>query len=538
MSSSIEYTKKPLEQFWTGPHESVFFKEDEMISCLRNIDQPFFLVKKNGVIGATNQGKITDNPSDNCLEALPHANALPIELLGDDNFKKQHNTNSAYCVGSMANGISSEQLVIALGKEGLLSSFGAGGLVPERIEKAIKTIQTALPSGPYAFNLIHSPSEPALERGAVDLYLKYGVKTIEASAFLDLTPFVVYYRVSGLSSDGKGGIEIGNRIIAKVSRSEVATHFLNPAPEKMLKKLIDQGLISQEQAHLASSVPMADDITVEADSGGHTDNRPLVSLLPSIISLRNKIQKEYNFNNEVRIGAAGGIGTPEALLAAFIMGAAYVVTGSVCQSCLESGTSDHVRKVLSTVGMADVTMAPASDMFEMGVKLQGLKRGTLFPMRAQKLYDLYKAYNTIDEIPENERLKIEKQIFQKPLDQIWQETVEFFKVRDPEQIDKANNNPKRKMALIFRWYLGLSSHWANQGVKGREMDYQIWCGPAMGAFNDWVRGTCLEPPENRKVVDVSNNLLLGASYLYRLQSLRFQGVIFPAHFSQFIPELK
>ena len=27
-------------------------------------------------------------------------------------------------------------------------------------------------------------------------------------------------------------------------------------------------------------------------------------------------------------------------------------------------------------------MAPAADMFEMGVKLQVLKRGTMFPMRA------------------------------------------------------------------------------------------------------------------------------------------------------------
>ena len=37
-------------------------------------------------------------------------------------------------------------------------------------------------------------------------------------------------------------------------------------------------------------------------------------------------------------------------------------------------------------------MAPAADMFEMGVKLQVLKRGTMFPMRAQKLYELYRAH--------------------------------------------------------------------------------------------------------------------------------------------------
>jgi hypothetical protein len=36
--------------------------------------------------------------------------------------------------------------------------------------------------------------------------------------------------------------------------------------------------------------------------------------------------------------------------------------------------------------------------------------------------------------------------------------------------------------------LGLSSFWANTGVEGRELDYQIWAGPAIGSFNDWAAG--------------------------------------------------
>ena len=43
--------------------------------------------------------------------------------------------------------------------------------------------------------------------------------------------------------------------------------------------------------------------------------------------------------------------------------------------------------------------APASDMFEMGVELQVLKRGSMFGPRAKKLYDYYKTYKSIDEIP-------------------------------------------------------------------------------------------------------------------------------------------
>jgi trans-AT polyketide synthase, acyltransferase and oxidoreductase domains len=39
------------------------------------------------------------------------------------------------------------------------------------------------------------------------------------------------------------------------------------------------------------------------------------------------------------IGLAGGMGTPFAVAAAFVMGADYVLTGSVNQACVEAGTS-------------------------------------------------------------------------------------------------------------------------------------------------------------------------------------------------------
>jgi len=57
------------------------------------------------------------------------------------------------------------------------------------------------------------------------------------------------------------------------------------------------------------------------------------------------------------------------------------------------------------------------------------------------------------------------------------------------------------------------------------MDYQIWCGPAMGAFNQWVRGSFLEPMENRRVVDIAKQILIGAAYQARVRSLVNQGVV-------------
>jgi hypothetical protein len=46
----------------------------------------------------------------------------------------------------------------------------------------------------------------------------------------------------------------------------------------------------------------------------------------------------------------------------------------------------------------------------------------------------------------------------------------------------------------------------------------------MGAFNEWVKGSFLEEPANRKVVTVAMNILYGAAVMNRLHSLANQGV--------------
>jgi hypothetical protein len=91
------------------------------------------------------------------------------------------------------------------------------------------------------------------------------------------------------------------------------------------------------------------------------------------------------------------------------------------------------------------------------------------------------------------------------------------------------------MALLFRWYLGSSSRWANTGDPKRTLDYQIWCGPAMGAFNGWVKGSFLEEPEERSVVTVALNILHGAALLTRINALRSQGLQTPRAWSEYFP---
>lgn len=535
-SDSPDSIREPLSN--PGQHSTIATDPGEMKSLLRQVERPLWYISDGKTSGLTpippyeNNGHFGGN-NWRLIAALP---AVPLDSLGSPEFNRRYGLSAAYYAGAMANGISSEQVLIALGQAGLMGSFGAAGLPRDRLESAIRNIQTALGDRPYAFNLINSPNEPALEARAADLYVQHGVRVTEASAYLDMTFPLVYYRAAGLSQSPDGRIVIGNRVIAKLSRREVARRFMDPAPEDILAQLVADGRITETQANLARQVPMADDITVEADSGGHTDNRPLVCLLPSLLALRDEVQSARRYPQTIGIGAAGGISTPSAALAALMMGADYIVTGSINQASVESGASVHTRSLLAQADMADVIMAPSADMFEMGVKVQLLKRGTLFPMRAQKLYEIYTRYDSIDDIPATEREKLENQIFRRDLNAVWEDTVRFFRERDPSQIDRAERDPKQKMALVFRWYLGLSSRWSVNGEKGREMDYQIWCGPAMGAFNDWVRGSYLEQIENRRAADMALHLLTGAAYLYRVQLLRMQGIRLPAGVETYLPE--
>ena len=84
-----------------------------------------------------------------------------------------------------------------------------------------------------------------------------------------------------------------NRIIAKISREELAEKFFSPPPEALLRQLVDERALTAEQAELATRIPMAQELTAEADSGGHTDNRPALALFPTIASLAERMQRKF-----------------------------------------------------------------------------------------------------------------------------------------------------------------------------------------------------------------------------------------------------
>jgi PfaD family protein len=251
--------------------------------------------------------------------------------------------------------------------------------------------------------------------------------------------------------------------------------------------------------------------------------------------VRDELAERYNYARPIRVGAAGGLGTPGALAAAFALGAAYVLTGSVNQACVEAGLSPRAKELLCRADVPDVIMAPAADMFELGVKVQVLKRGTLFGPRAAKLYEAYQAHPSLEAIPTELRGRLERDVLHATFDEVWEDTRAFWQRRDPGEVARAEREPRHRMALVFRWYLGKASKWAIDGEPSRVSDYQVWCGPAMGAFNRWAGGSFLAEPSRRTAAQVALNLLEGAAVLTRAQQLRSYGVPVPAAAFAFRP---
>jgi PfaD family protein len=534
----VNHTELTPVGHWRPGSLPPVFESAELERLLTQIRQPVNVVRDlaRSRIGLASGGAVTTTAASGDFPLLATLPAIYPEWLGDRSFCEVHGVRFPYVAGEMANGITTTRMCIAMAEAGMVGFFGAGGLGYPRVEEAVNELVSRLGRrAPWGVNLIHSPNEAELENRVADLLIRKDVPIISASAFMGLTPAIVRCAAAGLHLDAQGRIVRKHRIFAKISRREVAIRFMSPAPADMLNALVAQNLLSRAEADLAAKIPVAEDITVEADSGGHTDNQLLVALFPTIMALRDELVVQHGYDRPIRVGAAGGLGTPGSLAAAFSMGAAYVVTGSVNQAAVEAGLSDAGKAMLAEADVADVIMAPAADMFELGVNVQVLKRGTMFGVRSAKLYEAWHSNASLEAIPAELKLKLERDILHATFDEIWAETKGFWQKRDPAEVNRAEADPKHRMALVFRWYLGKASKWAIDGEASRRADYQIWSGPAMGAFNRWAAGSFLAEPKNRSVVQIALNLLEGAAVITRASQLRSFGLPVATTSFQFRP---
>ena len=128
-------------------------------------------------------------------------------------------------------------------------------------------------------------------------------------------------------------------------------------------------------------------------------------------------------------------------------------------------------------------------------------------------------------IPESERLKLERTFFKRSLSEVWEQALGYLKAKGREKdIALTQANPKIRMARVFRFYFAYSVQLAFSGSAEDLVNYQVHTGPALGAFNQWVKGTALEPWTERHVDDIAIALMDAAAQHLRLGYERSLGL--------------
>lgn len=106
---------------------------------------------------------------------------------------------------------------------------------------------------------------------------------------------------------------------------------------------------------------------------------------------------------------------------------------------------------------------------------------------------------------------------------MWREVREKLSVEKPELLAVAEREPRQKLALLCRWYCEHSLMLAMTGSPEQKVDYQIYCGPAMGAFNQFVKGTGLEDWRARHVDTIAEHLMKSTAVLLQSRMSLWNG---------------
>lgn len=455
---------------------------------------------------ATDQaGETTSqDPAPSVLPIQPYFSA---EALGNNAFRKEYRLRHAYLAGGMYHGIASVEFVNRMTRAGLLAFYGTAGLSHDRVAQDLRALKAASGDRWYGANLVADLDHPEHNETLVDLFLREDVPIVEASAFMNITPALVRFRAAGLQRD-KGTPLSRRRIFAKVTRPETALTFLKPAPERVVNHLLATGKLTEDQAAMLREMPMADALIVTADSGWQTEEGMPYAVVPTLIRLRNEVVQQQGYQHTIYIGAAGGIGTAEAAAASFMLGSDFILTGSVNQCTVEAATSDQAKDLLQNMNVQDTDYAPSGDAFELGTRMQVLKRGVFFPARARKLHDLYRHHNALADLDDKTRDQLQNRYFKRDFDSVYHVLSQTLSQDDRA---RAERDPKFKMGLVFRWYFRYSADLALNGSSESKVDYQIPTGPALGAFNQWVKGSSLEDWRNRHVDGIAEKIMVEAA---------------------------
>ncbi len=442
------------------------------------------------------------------------AGGSKVPTLGDAEFRQQYGLRHAYVAGGSAAGFRSLDFVAALTAAGCLTfldSVAEGRDVDSEIQELRRRIGA---HAVFGLTLKDDPLLPRRQLGReehrVDAALRNRVRCLEVAGYHRITPALVRYRFQGAHRGPDGQPTAVNHLLALVSRTSTAESFLAKAPKKIVAALVEQGKLSAEEAEVASHLPMSGDICVLA---GTSEGPDLATLLPATRKLRDQAMIVEGYPRRIRVGAGGAIGTPEAVASAFFLGADFIHTSSVHLCSPEAALSPAAKDLLGLLEAGDTVSAPSPTLFSLGGRGSVVKKGSFFAPRAQRLYELFRFYDSLDAIEPAQREKIETTYFKRSFESIW-ESLE--RELPPEELPV---DEKTRMALVFRWYLEESLVWAREGVSRQKVNFQIPCDESLAAFHLYAADAGLADPSRRSAAEIAEILMReGAAFLSRRAS--------------------
>lgn len=251
------------------------------------------------------------------LAALgPRSASRPLEVrpesLGSAGFRRDHNVCLACVADGDGLGGAGPEMVIRLGKAGLLSYLNTDLANFDQVADAVERVRSVLGSGaPWGVSVGHDSGDPGRASRLIGLLDDLDVPSIEVSGLSRPLPSLARYRLAKAGGSPGGP----RRVLVKVSCIDDAAAWLaRPAATGAASRAAANG-----ESARAAGTAMADDICVTAGLG----------LLTAVTRLRDER------GLSARVGLAGDLGTAEAVAAAFAAGADFVVTDSVNQCTVD-----------------------------------------------------------------------------------------------------------------------------------------------------------------------------------------------------------
>ncbi|WP_459480607.1 ACP S-malonyltransferase [Clostridium saccharoperbutylacetonicum] len=419
-----------------------------------------------------------------------------------NNFTGEYKVKYPYVIGGIERGISSKEMIVKSGTEKILSFLGTKKMDLDEIEESIIYIKDRLTEGePFGINITYDYFNSEISEKIINLCLKYNVKNIEVSGYTNIPNCVIRYKLEGIKRKN-GSLVCENRVFYNTARLNIE-ELLKPISESTVKNL-SRERINYEDVSIFRNISIIDGLTIKCDGNSNNNGFNILNILPVAVRVKNKVLEKFKYMNKIYIGVGGGIGNPEALAVSFMLGADYVVTDSINQCSIEANCSELVKDLLEQVGFEDTIYVPDAERFEIGGKVQVLKKGVMFPSRANKLYELYRQYDSYYEIDEKLRSQVEKKFFMKSFEEYYDECKKGLSA---EEINIIEKDEKKKMAVVFKRYLTESSLLAQKGVDEQRMNFQIYCSPAIGVFNNYVKDSELKDWRKRSVTKIAEVLM-------------------------------